>query len=230
VEYGDAFGGRGIIRWQDLFGAQNDDNSFDAVVPFGGPEFAGLWNEGNPAGGRVPHFQFQSTTFTGRMQVPGTPLRNTDYTIAAVVSRTGIPPNDDTPVYWFWGDSSTEGRTIRIGFDDSNTVSISHGGSAKLTADLDMSIFSDHLLIFTFSQEEGMRIFINGLEEAHDPNMVMPIEQFLGASIGVSGINGSGTEVGTATIRMLELQIYDYVPSDAQIRGLEKGLLEYYRL
>ncbi len=131
VEYGDAFGGRGIIRWQDLFGAQNNDNSFDAVVPFGGPEFAGLWNEGNPAGGRVPYFQFHSTTFTGQMQVPGTPLRNTDYTIAAVVSRTGISPDDDTPVYWFWGDSFTEGRTIRIGFDDSNTVSISHGGSTK---------------------------------------------------------------------------------------------------
>ncbi|MGK7394703.1 MAG: hypothetical protein ACNS62_09020 [Candidatus Cyclobacteriaceae bacterium M3_2C_046] len=75
-----------------------------------------------------------------------------------------------------------------------------------------------------------MRIYINGLEEAHDPEIKLPIEQFLGASIGVSDINGSGSGVGFATINMLELQLYDYVPSVAQIRALEEGLLEYYRL
>jgi hypothetical protein len=60
--------------------------------------------------------------------------------------------------------------------------------------------------------------------------MTVPIEQFLGASIGVSDSNGSGAGVGNAVVKMLELQIYDYFPSDAQIRGLEEGLLEYYRL
>ncbi|TVQ83599.1 MAG: hypothetical protein EA393_15430 [Bacteroidetes bacterium] len=228
VEWEDFLGGLGITRWQDLFGAQNNDNSRDAVVPFGGPAYAGLWNDGNPAGGRVPDFQFQANSFTGRMRVPGTPLRNTDYTIAAIVSRSGVPPSDDTPVYWFWGDSSAEGRGIRIGFDNSNTVSISHGGAAQVTAPLDKDLFSFQLFIFTFSEENGMRIFINGLEEAHDPNMKVPIDQFLGASIGVSDINGEGSGTGFASIRMLELQIYDFVPSDAQIRGLEKGLMEYY--
>ncbi|PWN06589.1 thiol-activated cytolysin family protein [Rhodohalobacter mucosus] len=221
-------GARGITRWQDLFGAQTGDNSRDAVVPFGGPQFAGLWNPGNPDGGYVPSFQFNTTAFTGRMRVPGTPLRNTDYTIAAIVSRTGLPPGDNTPVYWFWGDSSTEGRGIRIGFDDSQTVSITHGGDSKVTANLDTNIFNDQLLIFTFSQTDGMRIYINGLEEAHDPDFTTPIEQFLGSSIGVSDINGFGSGVGFAEIRMLELQIYDYVPSIVQIRALEKGLLEYY--
>jgi len=230
VEWDDIFGARGITLWQDLFGAQNNDNSRDAVVPFGGPEYAGLWNLGNPAGGRAPDFQFQSATFTGRMLVPGTPLRNTDYTIVAIVSRTGVQPGDDTPVYWLWGESSTEGRGIRIGFDNSNTVSVSHGGSTKVTASLDQDIFTPQLYIFTFSEENGVRIYINGLEEAHDPDMTVPIEQFLGASIGVSDSNGSGAGVGNAVIKMLELQIYDYIPSDAQIRGLEEGLLEYYRL
>lgn len=230
MEWGEFLGARGIIRWQDLFGAQNNDNSRDAVVPFGGPEYAGLWNEGNPAGGRAPDFQFQSAAFTGRMLVPGTPLRNTDYTIVAIVSRSGVPPGDDTPVYWIWGDSSTEGRGIRIGFDNSTTVSLSHGGSSKVTASLDKVIYDPQLYIFTFSQENGVRIRINGLEEAHDPEMTVPIEQFLGASIGVSDTNGSGTGVGYATIKMLELQIYDYIPSEAQVRGLEEGLLEYYRL
>jgi hypothetical protein len=230
VEWDDILGARGITRWQDLFGAQNNDNSRDAVVPFGGPEYAGLWNPGNPAGGRAPDFQFQSATFTGRMLVPGTPLRNTDYTIVAIVSRTGVQPSDNTPVYWLWGESSTEGRGIRIGFDNSSTVSVSHGGSTKVTASLDQDIFTPQLYIFTFSEENGVRIYINGLEEAHDPDMTVPIEQFLGASIGVSDSNGSGAGVGNAIIQMLELQIYDYIPSDAQIRGLEEGLLEYYRL
>jgi len=230
VSWQNVLGARGITRWQDLFGAQSNDNSRDAVVPFGGPVYAGLWNEGNPAGGRAPDFQYQVSSFTGRMRVPGTPLRNTDYAIAAIVNRSGVPPNDNTPVYWFWGESSAEGRGIRIGFDNSNTVSISHGGSAKVTALLDRNLFSYQLYIFTFSEENGMRIFINGLEEAHDPNMKTPIDQFLGASIGVSDINGYGSGVGFASIGMLELQIYDFVPSDAQIRGLEKGLMEYYRL
>ena len=223
-------GGLGITRWADLFGAQNNDDSRDAVVPFGGPAYAGLWNPGNPSGGRVPSFEFNTTSFTGQMSVPGTPLRNTDYTIAAIVSRSGLPPNDDTPIYWFWGNSDTEGRTIRIGFDDSQTVSISHGGQYQLSATLDQSIFEYQLFIFTFSQEEGMRIYINGLEEAHDPEFTLPVEQFLGASIGVSDINGFGSGTGFATIQMLEFQIYDYAPSFAQIRALEKGLLEYYRL
>lgn len=229
VSWGNVLGARGITRWQDLFGAQTGNDSRDAVVPFGGPQYAGLWNPGNPDGGRVPYFQFNATSFTGRMSVPGTALRNTDYTIVAIVSRTGVPPNDNTPLYWFWGESNAPGRGIRIGFDNSQTVSISHGGNNKLSAQLDRSIFEEQLLIFTFSQENGVSIFINGLEVAHDPNMTIPIEQFLGASIGVSDINGSSAGVGFATIKMLEMQIYDFVPSDAQIRGLERGLLEYYR-
>ncbi len=229
VSWGNVLGARGITRWQDLFGAQTGNNSRDAVVPFGGPQYAGLWNPGNPDGGRVPYFQYNSTSFTGRMSVPGTALRNTDYTIVAIVSRTGVPPNDNTPLYWFWGESNAPGRGIRIGFDNSQTVSISHGGNNKLSAQLNRSIFEEQLLIFTFSQENGVSIFINGLKEAHDPNMTIPIEQFLGASIGVSDINGSSAGVGFATIKMLEMQIYDFVPSDAQIRGLERGLLEYYR-
>ena len=178
----------------------------------------------------MPTFQFDVGSFTGRMSVPGTALRNTDYTIAAIVSRTGLQPSDNTPIYWFWGDSNTNSRVIRIGFDDSETVSISHGGSSSATASLDQSIFEYQLFIFTFSQENGMKIFINGLEEAHDPNMTEPVEQFLGASIGVSDSDGFSSTTGFATIKMLELQIYDYVPSDAQIRALDKGLLEYYRL
>jgi hypothetical protein len=39
--------------------------------------------------------------------------------IRAIVSRTGVQPGDNTPVYWLWGESSTEGRGIRIGFDNS---------------------------------------------------------------------------------------------------------------
>jgi hypothetical protein len=230
VSWQSFLGARGITRWMDLFGEQRSDNSRDAVVPFGGPAYAGLWNPGNPDGGYVPNFQFNVTSFTGRMSVPGTALRNTDYTIVAIVSRTGVPPSDNTPVYWFWGESSVQARGIRIGFDDSQTVSISHGGDYKLSAPLDRSIFQNQLFIFTFSQENGARIFINGLEAAHDPNLTIPIEQFLGASIGVSDIDGYGSGVGYAAISMLELQIYDFVPSDAQIRGLEKGLLEYYRL
>jgi len=229
VSWSNVLGGRGITRWQDQFGAQNQDDSRDAVVPFGGPVYAGLWTPGNPDGGFVPSFQFNVGTFTGRMSVPGTALRNTDYTIAVIVNRSGLQPSDNTPVYWFWGDSSTENRVIRIGFDDSETVSISHGGNSRLTASLDRPIFDYQLLIFTFSQEDGMKIFINGLEEAHDPNMTMPVEQFLGASIGVSGSDGFSSSAGFATVNMLELQIYDYVPSDAQLRALEKGLLEYYR-
>lgn len=230
VSWSNILGGRGMTRWQDQFGAQREDDSRDAVVPFGGPEYAGLWNPGNPDGGRVPSFQFNVGSFTGRMSIPGTALRNTDYTIAAIVSRIGIPPSDNSPVYWFWGDSQTEGRSIRIGYDDSQTVSISHGGATKLTAPLDQAISNYQLLIFTFSQENGMKIFINGLEEAHDPDFTMPIEQFLGASIGVSGSDGFPGSAGFAVFNMPELQIYDYVPSDAQIRALEKGLLEYYRL
>ncbi len=229
VSWSNILGGRGITRWQDLFGAQREDDSRDAVVPFGGPVHAGLWNPGNPDGGFVPSFQFNVGSFTGEMSVPGTALRNTDYTIAAIVSRVGLQPSDNTPVYWFWGDSDRENRVIRIGFDDSQTVSISHGGGSKLTAPLDQPIFEYQLLIFTFSQENGMKIFINGLEEAHNPDMTIPVEQFLGASIGVSGSDGNPSSAGFATINMLELQIYDYVPSDAQIRALDKGLLEYYR-
>jgi hypothetical protein len=45
----------------------------------------------------------------------------------------------------------------------------------------------------------------------------------------VSGSDGNPSSAGFATINMLELQIYDYVPSNAQIRALDKGLLEYYR-
>ena len=230
VSWSNKLGGRGITRWQDQFGAQQQDDSRDAVVPFGGPQYAGLWNPGNPDGGFVPSFQFDVGSFTGRMSVPGTALRNTDYTIAAIVSRTGLQPSDNTPIYWFWGDSNTNSRVIRIGFDDSETVSISHGGNSSVTASLDQSIFEYQLFIFTFSQENGMKIFINGLEEAHDPNMTEPVEQFLGASIGVSDSDGFSSTTGFATIKMLELQIYDYVPSDAQIRALDKGLLEYYRL
>lgn len=230
VDWADIFGGRGITRWQDQFGAQTGDDSRDATVPFGGPQTAGLWNPGNPDGGRVPAFQVGGGTFAGQMRIPGTALRNTDYTIAAIVSRTGLQPDNNTPVYWFWGDSSTEGRVIRIGFDDSQTVSISHGGDYKLSASLDRPIYDYQLFIFTFSQENGMKIFINGLEEAHDPNLTNSVEQFLGASIGVSGSNGFPGSAGLAIFQMPELQIYDYVPSDAQLRALEKGLLEHYRL
>jgi hypothetical protein len=222
-------GAQGVTRWQDLVGAQTGDNSRDAVVPFGGPSLAGLYNPGNPTGaGGVVAFQFSSTTFTGSMRIPGTALRETDYTIFAIVGRTGVPPSDSTPSYWTWGDGNTEGQVIRIGFDDNQTVSVSHGGNAKLTAPLVRSIFDYQLYSFVFSQEDGMRIYINGLERAHDPNLRVPISLFTGASIGVSDANGFGSGVGFTTINMLEYQMYDYVPTDAQRRALETGLMERY--
>ena len=72
-------------------------------------------------------------------------------------------------------------------------------------------------------------MYINELEEAHDSNMTVPIEQFPGASIGVSDSNGSPAGVGNAVIKILKLQIYDYIPGDAQFRELEEGLLKHYR-
>lgn len=222
-------GAQGVTRWQDLVGAQTGDDSRDAVVPFGGPNMAGLYNPGNPSGsGGVVAFQFNSTAFTGRMRIPGTAMRETDYTIFAIVGRTGVPPSDTTPAYWTWGDGNTEGQVIRIGFDDNQNVSVSHGGNAKLTAPLVRSIFDYQLYSFVFSRDDGMRIYINGLERAHDPNLTVPISLFTGASIGVSDSNGSPVGVGVTTINMLEYQMYDYVPTDAQRRALETGLMERY--
>lgn len=225
----DVFGGEGVTRWADLFGAQNNDTSRDAVVPFGGPTSAGLYNPGNPDGGRVVDFQFNTTTFTGQMELPGTALQETDYAVFAIVSRTGLPPSDPTPVYWTWGESSDEGRGVRIGFDDHQTVSISHGGAQSVSAPLVASIFEPQLYAFVFSQDDGMRIYIDGLELAHDPDLTVPIELFRGARFGVADAMGRSSGVGFAVIRMLEYQIYDFVPTDAQRRALEKGLRERYR-
>jgi len=219
-----------ITRWEDQFGAQRGDDSRDATVPFGGSNFAGYWVPGNPDGGRIPSFEKGSSTIepTGRMRLPGTALRDTDYTVVAVLNRIGVPPSDDTPAYWLWGDGNVEGQVIRMGFDDSETFGVSHGGSQKLTTTLDRSIAQLQLYVVTFSQEEGTKIFINGLEKAHDPNLTLPISLFTGASLGVNGATFS-SPVGFTTFRMAEMQIYDFVPSDAQRRALEEGLMERYR-
>lgn len=228
--YRDSFGVHYITKWQDLFGAQRGDDSRDATVPFGGSNFAGYWHPGNPDGGRIPSFEKGSSTIepTGRMRLPGTAFRNTDYTVVAVVNRIGVPPSDDTPAYWFWGDGNVEGQVIRMGFDDSQTFSVSHGGTQKLTTTLDRSIAQLQLYVVTFSQEEGMKIFINGLEKVHDPDLTLPIALFTGASLGVSGETFS-SPVGFTTFRIAEMQFYDFVPSDAQRRGLEEGLMERYQ-
>jgi hypothetical protein len=224
------YGARGVTRWQDLFGAQRGDNSRDATVPFGTPtNMAGLYNPGNPAGGGTVSFQHQTTAFAGQMRIPGTALRETDYTIFAIVSRSGIKPSDTTPIYWTWGDGNVEGQVIRIGFDDNQTVSISHGGETKLATPILRSIYEYQLYSFVFSETDGVRIYINGLEQAHDPDFTVPIELFTGASIGISDVNGSPSGTGFATINMLEYQMYDFAATDAQRRAVETGLMERYQ-
>jgi hypothetical protein len=228
VETENVLGASGATRWADLFGAQTGDDSRDAVVPFGGPTSAGLLlPPGTPS---YVSFQFNSTTFTGQMQIPGAPLRETDYTIFAVVSRLGVEPSNPDPVYWTWGASDLEGRTIRIGFDDHANVSISHGGTTKLSAELLGSIVTPQLYTFVFSQEDGMRIFIDGLEVASDPDFTVPIELFSGARIGVADEDGFSSGVGFASIEIREYQIYDFVPTEAQRRAVETGLMERYGL
>ncbi|MEM7416995.1 MAG: thiol-activated cytolysin family protein [Gemmatimonadota bacterium] len=220
---GPIVGAQGVAGWVDLFGAQRNDDSRNSLVPFGGPAFSGLFNPPN-----VVAFQFNPSSFTGRMSLPGTALLETDYTIFAVVNRTGVPPSDANPVYWIFGDSQDEGRGIRIGFDDNETVSLSHGGTTHVSGELVASIFDAQIYTFTFSQENGVHIYIDGLEVAHDPTLNTPLELFRGASMGVSDENGSPAGVGFATINMFELQIYDFVPSDAQRIGVVRGLQEFY--
>ena len=216
------FGGAAVTRWADLLG----DSSHDATVPFGGPDVAAMYNPGS-----VPtvSFQFSSGNMTGRLKIPGSNMRNTDYTIFAVVKRSGLPPSDNTPVYWLWGDGDTANQVLRIGFPDVNTVSVSHGGSQILTAPTVRPVY-DQYLVFTllFSQEDGLTIYINGLQRAHDPTIVTPLELFTGASIGVADVQGRSSGVGFGAIEMLDLQVYGIAATDAQRSYVESSLLERY--
>lgn len=212
------YGTQAVTRWADLLG--NSDN--DATVPFGGPDVAAQHN------GAVS-FQFHAAEMTGNMRIPGQDLRNTDYTIFAVVQRLGLPPGDNTPVYWMWGEHDQAGRVLRIGFPDANTISVSHGEGLDLAAPT-LNTVAGRYQVFTirFSQEEGLSIYVNGLLQGSDPSIRTPLELFSGARIGVADINGNSGGVGYGTTDMLDLQIYGMAVTETQRLYVEDSLMSRY--
>lgn len=136
-------------------------------------------------------FEYGASATTGRLRFQGTPLRDTDYTILALVERTGLLPSDDRPLLWLRGDGDVEGQMTRTDLRNTNTVSISHGGSLTLTT---------------------------------------PVQLFTGASFGVADANAGFGGIGFGDMNFLELQMYDYVPTQAQRRGLETSLMERWGL
>jgi hypothetical protein len=215
-------GARGATRWADLLGHADRD----AAPAFGGPQVAGLYLTGQLNGQPIVSFQYDATYSTGSMRISGTPMRDTDYTIFAVVKRLDQPGNN-LEMYWLWGDGDVQNQVLRIGFPNDNTVSVSHGGSATLTAMTVRPVYDQYqVFTFRFSQTDGLTIYINGLQRAHDASITAPLEVFTGASIGIGAKNG--WPIDNISLQMADLQIYGIATTDAQRRYVETQLLERY--
>lgn len=216
------FGAAGATRWADLLG--NADR--DASPAIGGPTVAGLYLPSHANGEPVVSFQYDQGYSTGSMRISGTPMRDTEYTIFAVVMRLDQPGNN-VEMYWLWGDGNVQNQVLRIGFPNDNTVSVSHGGNATLTATTVRPVY-DQFQVFTFrfSQTDGLTIYINGLERAHDASITAPLELFTGAKIGIASRTGS--PIDNISLLIPDLQIYGIAVTPAQRRYVETGLLERY--
>jgi hypothetical protein len=212
----------GVTAWGDAW-ADPQMVALPQNLQFGGMLDAGAVNDR----GDAVHFTMIQGGSEPGLSFPGSGLRETDWTVFAVVlNRTN--PDDDATVRFLWGINPAPRQGLVLSFLDNRTVAV-EDGARTLTADLDIdSQLAWHLLTFRFSQTDGMRIYVNGQLRAEDPAWTEPLLGFSGATMGAadSEFHGSpliATEIG-------DLKIVGEALDDVVRRDAEEVMLVHYGL
>ena len=122
----------------------------------------------------------------GTMSFSGVPFRNTDYTIF-LVAQSYNQPGENKRILLLWGGQDEEGKSIRVGFQGDETIFMTHGGANEVSAPTAGRVQdSRQLFTFRFSQTEGLKIYVNGVLEATDPNFTTALNSFSGARMGAA--------------------------------------------
>ncbi|MCB1182514.1 thiol-activated cytolysin family protein [bacterium] len=222
-----------IRVWENLFGdAQRDMPKSNGLANGAGSWwdhwsilYFHVWPNSE---GRFPDECFPEVNFQGSM------MRDTDYTMFAVLSLGDFDPTTSPELKWLWGDGVDAGRTLEMGFTrPDHRFFVGHGGSTRVAAPLigpiDFNIIDQtgfHVLTVRFSQTEGMRLYDQGVLIAEDATMTTPIEVFTGAKLGVTGFARNDRAQADASLMFRELQVYPFAATESQRRALETSLME----
>lgn len=166
--------------------------------------------------------------YHGRMTYSGGIFAGTDYTLFAVLSypetltlRYKLAFNNSwlSPIvvpnsydYFMKGSSPDKYEQLVLGFNNAGQFVMGHGGGYQLTIDDPDFKPQDafQVFAFTFSQEKGMAVYVNGVLIAEDKTLTHPLISNAGALIGAGPNTGS-------RVRIAEIKMYQQAASAAQV-------------
>ena len=154
------------------------------------------------------------------MSFPGLRLSRGDYTVIAVARLQSASVS--YPEFFLWGTSTADDRNLQLDWRDPGRVTMDHQGQ-RLDATTGLSHTQFSVYVFRFSQEDGMSIWLNGLEIPVGENFTNTdaLLDFLGARIGSR--NG-------ATVEIAEIKAYGEAIDDVQREYLIDQLLTKFSL
>ena len=195
------------------------DPSFNAT-PIDGKSYGGYWVSNVLNGRPILRFSTPTSTNGQAMSFPGLKFGQSDYTVIAVARLQSSSVS--YPEFMLWGTSSADDRNLQIGWRDPGRVSMDHQGQ-RLDASTGLAHTQFSVYVFRFSQEDGMSVWVNGLEipVGEDFSNTDALLDFLGARIGSR--NG-------ATVEIAEIKAYGEAIDDVQREYLVDQLLTKFSL
>ncbi len=208
-------GSNRVTRWADSFA----DVSMDAT-PLDGKSSGGLYRAGVLNGLPVVRFGGGGGSFGNALGFPGLDFQQSDYTVI-MVART-VSASMDYPTNFLFGSGVNTRTNLELGFRNPSQVTMGHDGP-RLDAPVSLPLTSFQIYTFSFSQTEGMKVWLNGstTTAATDPAMTANLLQYIGAQLG----SDSGSLVEIA-----EIKAYGEAINDAQREWLVQQLLVKYSL
>lgn len=195
------------------------DPFFDAT-PIDGKSYGGYWIDNQLNGLPILRFTTPTSSNGQALSFPGLKFAQSDYTVIAVARLPSASVS--YPEFLLWGTSAGDDRNLQIGWRDPGRVTVDHQGQ-RLDASTGLAHTQFSVYTFRFSQEEGMSVWVNGLEipVGEDFSNTDALLDFLGARIGSR--NG-------ATVEIAEIKAYGEAIDDIQREYLVDQLLTKYSL
>ncbi len=208
-------GSNRVTRWADSFA----DVSM-AATPLDGKTSGGLYRANVLNGKPVVRFGNGGGSFGNSLGFPGLDFQQSDYTVI-VVART-VSSTMDYPTNFIFGSGVTARTNLELGFRNPSQVTMGHDGP-RLDAPVSLPLTGFQIYTFSFSQTEGMKVWLNGstTTAAVDQAMTGNLLQYIGARLG----SDSGSLVEVA-----EVKAYGEAINDAQREWLVQQLLVKYSL
>lgn len=175
---------------------------------------------------------FLDYNINNKLTYSGDIFVDTDYTLVMVVSYPDVTKFDvkvwgssmwsnyEIPnsygSFMRTGSSTNDQESLRIGFLDKNTFTLSHGETGLTTTNPAFKASPDWKVIaVTFSQTNGMAIYENGLLVAQDPEQTTPLITNPGAMLSAPY---PGNDAGFSRIRIAEIRAYAVAGTAGQVQ------------